>query len=152
MNGKKGYAHHPETLAQIIHSGSPRDRECGWGVKDRSAIRERYLHDALPIRLGGLAANLSRIKSFAAHDSSRDAVESLIDESKYFIEWTAADAETQTAAELVALQIQLAQWQCIWSRIWADPEQRRRLAEESSVWSKQVLELSSLLRASVTSV
>jgi hypothetical protein len=121
-------------------------------VKDRSAVQERYLRDALPTRLGGLAANLSRIKSFAAHDASRDAVESLIDESKYFIEWTAADAEIQTAAELVALQIHLAQWQCNWSRIWADPEQRRGLAEDSAVWSRRVLELSGLLRSSVTSV
>ena len=121
-------------------------------MKDRSAIQGRYLRDALPVRLGGLAANLSRIKSFAAHDVNRDAVESLIDESKYFIEWTAADAEIQTAAELVALQIQLARWQCSWSRVWVDLEQRRRLAEESSVWSKRVLELSGLLRASVTSV
>ena len=88
----------------------------------------------------------------AAHDASRDAVESLIDESKYFIEWKAADAEAQTVAELVALQIQLARWQCNWSRIWADTGQRRGLAEESSVWSKRVLDLSGLLRASVTSV
>ena len=117
-----------------------------------SAIQERYLRDTLPVRLGGLAANLSRIKSFAAHDASRDAVESLIDESKYFIEWTAADAETQTAAELVALQIQLARWQCAWSRVWADLEQRRRLAQESSVWSKRVLELSGLLRVSAAPV
>ncbi|NOT21098.1 MAG: hypothetical protein HOP22_00010 [Nitrospiraceae bacterium] len=117
-----------------------------------TAIRERYLRDTLPVRLGGLAANLSRIKSFAAHDASRDAVESLIDERKYFIEWTAADAETQTAAELVALQIHLARWQCNWSRIWADPEQRRGLADESSVWSKRVLELSGLLRASAVPV
>jgi hypothetical protein len=42
-------------------------------MKDRSAIQERYLRDTLPVRLGGLAANLSRIKSFAAHDASRDA-------------------------------------------------------------------------------
>ena len=121
-------------------------------MKDRSAIQERYLRDTLPVRLGGLAANLSRIKSFASHEASRDAVESLIDESKYFIEWTAADAEIQTAAELVALQIQLARWQCSWSRVWVDIEQRRRFAEESSVWSKRVLELSGLLRTSAAPV
>jgi hypothetical protein len=121
-------------------------------VKDRSTIRGRYLRDPLPVRLGGLAANLSRIKSFTAHEASRDAVESLIDESKYFIEWTAADAEIQTAAELVALQIQLARWQCSWSRIWVDLERRRRFAEESSVWSKRVLELSGLLRTSAAPV
>lgn len=118
-------------------------------MKDRSAIQERYLRDTLPVRLGGLAANLRRIKSFAAHEASRDAVESLIDESKYFIEWIAAEAESQTAAELVSLQIQLAQWQYGWVQIWADRTQRRQVAEAASVWSKRVLELSGLLRVSV---
>ncbi len=114
-------------------------------MKDWTAIRKRYLHDDLPIRLGGLAANLSRIKSFSAHDAGREAVESLINESKFFIEWTAAVAECHAAAELVELQIQLARWQQNWARIWVDPEQRRQVAEQSSVWSKRVLEMSGLL-------
>ena len=114
-------------------------------MRDWTAIRERYLRDSLPIRLGGLAANLSRIKSFAAHEASREAVESLIDESKFFIEWTAAQAESHTAAELVGLQIQLARWQRNWGGIWADPIQRRQIADQSSIWSKRVLETSGLL-------
>jgi len=114
-------------------------------VRDRAAIQERYLRDVLSVRLGGLAANLSRIKSFAAHEASRDAVEGLIDESKYFIEWTAAEAESHAAEQLVALQVQLARWQCDWSVIWTDPERRRHLAEESNTWSKRVLEMSGLL-------
>ena len=121
-------------------------------MKDRSAIQERYLRDTLPVRLGGLAANLSRIKSFAAHEASRDAVESLIDESKYFIEWTAAEAEVEVSAELVELHIQLAQWQCQWVQIWSDPFRRGQVAEVSSVWSKRVLELSGLLRTSSATV
>jgi hypothetical protein len=75
-------------------------------MKDWTPIRERYMRDSLPIRLGGLAANLSRIKSFVSREGNREAVESLIDESKYFIEWTAAEAEVSTAAELVELQVQ----------------------------------------------
>ena len=121
-------------------------------MNDRSAIKGRYLRDTLPVRLGGLAANLSRIKSFAAHEASRDAIESLIDESKYFIEWTAADAEVEVSAELVELQIQLARWQCQWAQIRSDPFRRGQVAEASSVWSKRVLDLSGLLRASVASV
>lgn len=58
-------------------------------MKDWTVIRERYMKDELPVRLGGLAANLSRIKSFSANENSREAVASLIDESKMFIEWTA---------------------------------------------------------------
>jgi hypothetical protein len=114
-------------------------------MKDWSTIRERYLRDDLTIRLGGLAANLSRIKSFAVHEASRAVVESLIDESKYFIEWTAADTDSDTAAKLVELQIQLARWQLNWTNIWSDPAQRSKMAEQASAWSQRVLEISGLL-------
>lgn len=114
-------------------------------MKNWSSIRERYLRDDLPIRLGGLAANLGRIKSFSMHDASREPVESLIDESKFFIEWTASEAETHTAAELVELQIQLALWQHNWATIWPDSAKRNQMAEASGAWSKRVLELSGLL-------
>lgn len=116
-------------------------------MKDWTAIRERYLRDSLPVRLGGLAANLSRIKSFAAQDASRDAVESMLDESKHFIEWTAAETEIQTAAQLVELQVQMARWQLTWAKTWSDPRQRKQLAEQSAAWSKRVLEMSGLLDA-----
>jgi hypothetical protein len=116
-------------------------------MKDWTVIRERYLRDSLPVRLGGLAANLSRIKSFAAQDASRDAVESMLDESKHFIEWTAAEAEVQTAAQLVELQVQLARWQLTWNTIWNEPVQRRQLAEQSATWSRRVLGMSGLLNA-----
>ncbi|RPI89325.1 MAG: hypothetical protein EHM40_21005 [Chloroflexi bacterium] len=114
--------------------------------KDWNAIRERYMRDPLPVRLGGLAANLSRIKSFSANEASRDSVASLIDESKMFIEWTAPQAEIEVAAELVELQIQLALWQLQWQNIWEDASRRKQIAEQSSAWSKQVLEMSGLLK------
>lgn len=116
-------------------------------MRDWTPIRERYLRDALPIRLGGLAANLSRIKSFSTHDASRAAVETMIDESKHFIEWTAAAADIQTAAYLVEVQIQLARWQLAWSDVWSDPLKRRQMAERSAIWSRRVLELSGLVKA-----
>jgi hypothetical protein len=114
-------------------------------MKDWTVIQQRYLRDGLPVRLGGLAANLSRIKSFASHDANSKAVESLVDESKYFIEWTAAEADVDTAAELVELQVQLAGWQRNWARIWADPAQRKQMAEQSAAWSKRMLEMSGLV-------
>ena len=104
------------------------------------------MRDPLPIRLGGLAANLSRIKSFSINEASRDTVASLIDESKMFIEWTAAQAETETAAKLVELQVQLALWQLQWQKIWVDSARRAQVAEQSRLWSTQVLEMSGLLK------
>jgi len=116
-------------------------------MKDWTTIRERYLRDSVPVRLGGLAANLRRIKSFAGHDANVAVVESLLDESKYFIEWTAREAEIETAAELVELQIQLACWQRDWAVLWSDPVQRTQMAERSRLWSDRVLDLSGLLNS-----
>lgn len=115
-------------------------------MKDWTVIQERYLRDALPIRLGGLAANLARITSFSRNIANYDVVESLLNESKFFIEWTANEAEVNAAAELVELQIQLARWQRNLARIWADPVQRVKFGEQSHHWSEHVLGMSGLLR------
>ncbi len=116
-------------------------------MKDWTPIRERYLRDSVPVRLGGIAADLRRIKSFAAQDAGREVVASLIDECKSFIEWTARDTQTDTAAQLVELQVELARWQLNWARIWSDPLGRQELAEQSLAWSERVLALSGLLRS-----
>ena len=116
-------------------------------MNNLSSIKERYLRDELPVRLGGLAANLRRIPSFARSESNREAVAALIDESKYFIEWTAAGADIDAAGALVELQLELAGWQRNWPAIWADPERRRQVGEASRAWSDRVLELSGLLNS-----
>ena len=116
-------------------------------MKDWKPIQERYLRDSFPVRLGGLAANLRRIKSFATQDANSDAIVSLIEESKYFIEWTAPEAQTEAAEQLVNLQVQLAGWQRNWSQIWSDPSHRKQIAEQSQAWSDQVLALSGLLQS-----
>jgi hypothetical protein len=114
-------------------------------MKNQSAIRERYLRDPLPIRLGGLAANLARVRSFADHPKHGATIESLLDESKYFVEWTAPEADIETQAALVALQVELALWQLNWPTIWSDPVQRAVVASQAQEWSNQVLEMSGLL-------
>lgn len=115
-------------------------------MRDRAAIRERYLRDQLPVRLGGLSANLARVKSFSDHPDHRDVVKSLLDESKFFIEWTAPDAGLDVQAELVELQLQLARWQRAWAMIWADPVRRAAVADQAGAWSARLLHLSGLLR------
>ena len=69
----------------------------------------------------------------------------LLDESKHFIEWTAAEAEVETAAQLVELQVQLALWQLDWDALWPDSDRRERMATESRAWSDRVLQLSGLI-------
>ncbi|MBE9116563.1 hypothetical protein IQ249_11695 [Lusitaniella coriacea LEGE 07157] len=117
-------------------------------MRNWAALKERYLRDELPIRIGGLAANLARVKSFSQDIEHCELVEGLLQESKYFIEWTAPDAEIETAAELVELQRQLVRWQYHWVKIWNDPEQRLNVAEQAKDWSDRVLDLSGLLSES----
>jgi hypothetical protein len=114
-------------------------------MRDYAAMRERYMRDGIPTRLGGLAANLARVNSFSKNPVNRDVVHGLLDESKYFIEWTASEAEVSTAAELVELQVQLALWQRRWEQLWADQAQRAKIAEQSQAWSDKVLDMSGLL-------
>jgi hypothetical protein len=115
-------------------------------MPDWTAIRERYLRDKLPVRLGGLAANLARANSFSRNPVNREVVNSLLEESKWFIEWTAGEAEVGTAAQLVELQIQLALWQLDWEHIWTDQAQRVRVAEQCRLWSDRILSLSGVLK------
>lgn len=114
-------------------------------MQDWTCIRERYLRDELPVRLGELAANLARVKSFSGNPRNRDVVATLLEESKCFIEWTARDARPDVQAELVELQIKLARWEQAWARIWADPSQRAAVAEQAGRWSQRVLEMPGLL-------
>ncbi|SKB12918.1 conserved hypothetical protein [Planktothrix sp. PCC 11201] len=114
-------------------------------MRNWNVLKSRYLQDELPIRLGNLASNLARIKSRCQNSANGELVESLLQESKLFIEWTAKDAEVEIAAELVELQVQLACWQYSWVRIWDDAEQRMRMAEVAKIWSEKVLNMSGLL-------
>lgn len=121
-------------------------------MKDWTVKRERYLSEPVPNRLGELAANLARIDSFSKHDLNQDAVASLIEESKFLIEWTAIAVGVDRAAELVELQVQLARWQFGWAKIWVDAAQRRQVAEAARDWSDRVLDMSGLLSEPFMSV
>ena len=81
---------------------------------------------------------------------NRDAVASLIEESKFFVEWTAIDAGIDQAAELVELQVQLARWQLGLANIWADSAKRKTIAAQAKVWSDRMLDMSGLLSEPVT--
>ncbi|AFY34558.1 hypothetical protein [Calothrix sp. PCC 7507] len=104
----------------------------------------RFQHENTPIRLGHIAANLVRIKSFS-HVAYKEAVISVISETKWFIEWTAADIEPLLAEELVNIQVQLPMWELSGNDIWSDEKARSEVAEQSGIWSGRVLDMSGLL-------
>lgn len=108
----------------------------------------RFQLNNIPNRLGHIASNLARIKSFS-QVAYKEAVRSVISETKLFIEWTAAEIEPIQAEELVNIQVQLAMWELTWDEIWEDEKVRTEVAEQSGIWSQRVLDMSGLLSESM---
>jgi len=108
-------------------------------------LRERFLRDPLPRRLGGLAATLGRISSSARKSTDPAVVASLLDEAKHLIEWTAGEAEPETAAELVRMQTMITLWQRAWDEASQNPKQRLLLSVQAKDWSDKAMDFSGLV-------
>ena len=106
---------------------------------------ERFMRDALPIRLGGLSASLARISSSARHETGANAVALMVDECRWLIEWTAAEAEPEVASELVDIQRMLTLWRRAWPEAQSNVSQRTLLSVQAKKWADQVLAYSGLL-------
>jgi hypothetical protein len=114
-------------------------------MKNKEKKRERFLKDPLPIRLASLAANLGRVASSARHEMGAEAVAEMLEESQYFIEWTAMEAEPEMAAELVDIQRMIALWRKAWPEMAKNVTQRTLLSVQAKKWSDQVLGFSGLI-------
>ena len=108
-------------------------------MTNRDRIRERYLKDALPVRLAGLAADLSRVASSARRATGAAAAAAMLEESQYLIEWTAAEAPVEIAEELVNLQVMLALWRRAWPDAQHNQLQRSLLAVQAKQWADQIM-------------
>jgi hypothetical protein len=112
---------------------------------DLRAIRERYLRDTFPKRLGALAANLARLSSFSRETPNLRIIKSLLEESEYFIEWGILDAPAELQERLVGLQIRLAVWSY---RLSQGKNSFKELADEFEKYSEELLTLSGLVSGS----
>ena len=113
-------------------------------MTNKDKLRERFLRDPLPRRLGGLAATLGRISSSARKSTDPNIVFNLLDEAKHLIEWTAADTEPETAAELVQIQTMITLWQRAWTEASQNPQQRLLLSVQAKDWSDKAVDFSGL--------
>jgi hypothetical protein len=101
------------------------------------AIKARFLKDDVPTRLGGIAANLARLKSFSQMPNNKKAVRDLVEESKFFIEWAAPEASLEIQEELVNIQVQLA--------LYSYSTRKKEIVNSAGTWAERVLKLSGLL-------
>lgn len=117
-------------------------------MKNLEAIRTRYLQQDQARRIGGLAANLARVASFSDKPGNFKAVVTLIEESKFLIEWIAPDLPLDVQTKLVELQIQLSLWHLKFSEICQNPELLKKMITQASAWSKEILKLAGLIEIS----
>lgn len=113
-------------------------------MPNKEKMRERFMRDPLPRRLGGLAATLGRVSSVARKPSDPTNVARLMEEAKYMIEWTAAETEPEIAAELVSMQTLLNLWLRAWDSASQHKEQRTLLSVQAKHWSDLALDFSGL--------
>lgn len=112
---------------------------------NKEKLRQRFLRDPLPRRLGGLAATLGRLSSSARKSTDPNIVSNLLDEAKHLIEWTAAETEPETAAELVQIQTMITLWQRTWDEASQNPKQRLLLSLNAKIWADKALDFSGLV-------
>jgi hypothetical protein len=113
-------------------------------IANKEKLRLRYLRDPLSIRLGELAATLGRVSSVARNSKNPTVTRDALEEAKYFIEWTAADAEPEIAAELVSMQRLITLWLRAWDNASHHKAQRTLLSVQAKYWSDRALDFSGL--------
>ncbi|MDM9580235.1 hypothetical protein [Nostoc sp. GT001] len=105
-----------------------------------------FMQDDVTTRLRRLATHLSQIQSLWTQGSSEDLILALVDESRYFVEWTVPDMvkadDIDRACELVDLVRLLTRWLFHWDDIWTDAEQKQSASVQISYWLQRVLEIS----------
>ncbi len=106
-------------------------------MRDLKKMRERFLHDEKPVRLGNLASSLLRLNNWLRMYHKDEAVIDLMREVAWFTEWTGDLA----LAELADMQRVV----CHWRRIWPMEEKRDVLALRALQMSNRILELSGLV-------
>jgi hypothetical protein len=106
--------------------------------------KARFQNEDTPHRLGDIASNLARIRSFF-NSAFKKGIEVVIDETEWFIEWTAAEIEPEQAEELVNIQVQLALWQLNLDNILLDELYRGEVATTVETYSQKVLDMSGLI-------
>ena len=114
-------------------------------MKNKEKLKKRFLRDSPSRRMGGLAATLGRISSSARNSNNPEVVTDLLDEAKHLIEWTAAEAEIETAAELVRMQRLITLWLSAWRENSESHSQRILLSVQAKDWSDRAIDFSGLL-------
>ncbi len=114
-------------------------------MKNLEIIKDRYLKESFSRRLGHLASDLARVSSFLENSKNIKAIEDILEESKFFIEWTAPEAPLNIQVILSEMQSKLALWQRHLLQQKGNSAEMKTLKKATILWSGQLIKLSGLL-------
>jgi len=106
-------------------------------MRDLKKMRERFIRDQIPVRLGNLASNLLRLSKWVQMKQRDESAVDLMREIAWFMEWS-GDMAT---AEIADMQREI----CRWRRAWPIEPARSILTLRALQMSNRILELSGLL-------
>ena len=106
-------------------------------MRNLPKMRDRYLRDPRPVRLGNLASNFLRLSNWLRNRRPDEAVVQLMREIAWVLEWS-GDLESK---ELADMQREICRWRLVWPLDTA----RSILAFRTHQMSGWLLELSGLL-------
>ena len=109
-------------------------------MRNLSAMRDRFVRDRLPVRLGNLASNLARLGDWAVQGQSCKALLDLMGEIAHQMDWS-GEAGLEEVADM---QREV----CSWRRAWPTAPTESVLALRARAMSERLLELSGLLDGS----
>lgn len=109
-----------------------------------ASLRERYLKEPFNRRLGHLATDLARISSFLDNSKNTKIVSDILEESKFFIEWTASEAPFYIQEFFSEIQPKLALWQRHLLNQGYNYRLIKELKSAAKNWSDRLIKISSL--------
>ncbi len=114
---------------------------------DWQELRERYMRDEWPIRLGNLASTLGRVATAASNPKTLSTVPPSLRECMLFIEWNVHAMPHDILADFASMQSELGLWWKGWETAEQSPALRTLLSRRARDMSDRALELSSLLKS-----
>jgi hypothetical protein len=106
-------------------------------MMDLKRMRERFIRDDGPVRMGNLASNLLRLSKWIQKGHNDEEIVDLMRQIAWLMEWTGDLA----SAEIADMQREI----CRWRRVWPLDQARHILSLRASQMSNRILEQSGLL-------
>jgi len=115
-------------------------------MKNSAERLSRFLSDPPEVQVGGIAANLARIRSFSQNPDNRAIVRGLVDETALYLRNAKVPNDSAIATDLAQLRTRLELWVAILTDPTASPESLASVADQAGKWSQRLIEGTGLLR------